>query len=261
MDGGPRDVLDLFSGVGGFSLGLDRAGFRTVAFCEREPFPRSILAKHWPGVPCYDDVCTLTSERMRSDGVPTPRLICGGFPCQDVSRAGAGAGLDGDRSGLWFQYLRIISECRPDWVVIENVKALAQRGLDRILSGLAGIGYDAEWQTVAAATVGAAHVRERVWVLAYPVLAGVEGPVLRGVIGFPGPEGWRGKEDLRVVTDRPFQPGRGWPQPLLRRVDDGFSGRVDRLKAIGNALHPSIPHAIGRCIRRYEAEKSEAEAA
>src|SRR5512139_2412547 len=112
-------VLDLFSGIGGFSLGLERAGMRTVAFCEIDPFCRRVLAKHWPDVPCYDDVRTVTADRLRTDGIGPIDAICGGFPCQDISLAGKGAGLDGKRSGLWFEYARIIGELRPRYVIVE----------------------------------------------------------------------------------------------------------------------------------------------
>ena len=111
-------VLDLFSGIGGFSLGLDRTGgFETVAFCEIESFPRRVLAKHWPEVPCYDDVRTLTAARLAADGI-TVDAICGGFPCQDISNAGLRAGIEGERSGLWSEYARLIGEIRPRYVGI-----------------------------------------------------------------------------------------------------------------------------------------------
>ena len=118
------NVLDLFSGIGGFSLGLERAGMKTVAFCEIEPFCRAVLAKHWPGVPIYEDVRSLTGAGLASAGI-VPDAICGGFPCQDISIAGKGAGLDGERSGLWHEYRRLIAEIRPRWVIIENVAPFA----------------------------------------------------------------------------------------------------------------------------------------
>jgi DNA (cytosine-5)-methyltransferase 1 len=162
------NVLDLFSGIGGFSLGLERTGgFKTVAFCEIEPFPRAVLAKHWPEVPCYDDVRTLTAERLAADGIPVD-VICGGFPCQDISIAGRGAGLEGARSGLWFDMLRLIDQTSPRWVIAENVSALRSRGLDDVLRGLAEIGYDAEWHCIPAGAIGAAHQRDRVWIVAHP---------------------------------------------------------------------------------------------
>ena len=164
---GPRlRVLDLFSGIGGFSLGLERAGMRTAAFCEIDPFCRQVLAKHWPKVPCYDDIRNLTGARLAADGLRAD-VICGGFPCLDISVAGRGVGLTGERSGLWFEYRRIIEEVAPRWVVVENVPALRSRGLDTVLGGLAALGYDAEWHCLPAAAVGAPHRRDRLWLVAY----------------------------------------------------------------------------------------------
>jgi DNA-cytosine methyltransferase len=161
------NVLDLFSGIGGFSLGLERTGgFRTVAFCEIEPYCRAVLKKHWPNVPCYEDVRTLTAERLRADGISVD-AICGGFPCQDISTAGKGAGIEGERSGLWKEYARIIGEVRPRYVIVENVAALLGRGLSRVLGDLAEIGYDAEWHCIPASYVGAPHRRDRLWIVAY----------------------------------------------------------------------------------------------
>jgi DNA (cytosine-5)-methyltransferase 1 len=160
-------VLDLFSGIGGFSLGLERAGMTTVAFCEVDPFCRRVLAKHWPEVPCYDDVRTLTGERLAADGISVD-VICGGFPCQDISVAGNGAGLAGERSGLWRDYARLIGEIRPRFVVVENVAALLFRGLGDVLGDLAALGYDAEWHCIPAAAVGAPHRRDRLWIVGYP---------------------------------------------------------------------------------------------
>ena len=165
-------ILDLFSGIGGFSLGLEKAGMQTAMFCEIEPFCRRVLAKHWPGVPIHDDVRTMGAELLARHGVAVD-LVCGGFPCQDLSVAGKGAGLTGSRSGLWFEYLRVIEETRPRWVVIENVPALRSRGLDIVLGGLAALGYDAEWHCIPAAAVGAPHRRDRVWIVANARRGGV----------------------------------------------------------------------------------------
>lgn len=163
------NVLDLFSGIGGFSLGLHRAGgFRTVAFCEQAPYPVRVLRRHWPDVPIYPDVRSLSAAALALDGVPRPDVVCGGFPCQDISLAGRGAGLAGERSGLWFEFQRIIAETQPRWVVIENVAALRSRGLDSVLGGLASIGYDAEWHCIPASALGAPHRRDRVWIVANP---------------------------------------------------------------------------------------------
>lgn len=149
-------VLDLFSGIGGFSLGLERTGgFKTVAFCEIEEFPRRVLAKHWPDVPIHRDVRELKAEHVGAVDV-----ICGGFPCQDISTAGKGAGLAGERSGLWREYARLVGEIRPRYVIVENVAALLGRGLGTVLGDLAALGYDAEWHCISAAAVGAPHKRD-----------------------------------------------------------------------------------------------------
>jgi DNA (cytosine-5)-methyltransferase 1 len=162
------NVLDLFSGLGGFSLGLERTGgFKTVAFCEIEEFPRRVLAKHWPEIPIYEDVRTLTVDRLRADGIAVD-VICGGFPCQDISLAGKGAGLAGERSGLWSEYARLIGELRPRYVIVENVAALLSRGLGAVLGDLAALGFDAEWHCIPASAVGAPHRRDRLWIVAYP---------------------------------------------------------------------------------------------
>jgi DNA (cytosine-5)-methyltransferase 1 len=169
-------VLDLFSGIGGFSLGLERTGgFETVAFCEIEPFPRKVLAKHWPEVPCYEDVTNLTGDILRRDGISVD-VITGGFPCQDISVAGKQAGIgEGTRSGLWSEIVRLIGELAPSFVIVENVAALLsgpseQRGgwFGSILGDLAECGYDAEWANIPASAVGAPHRRERVWIVAHP---------------------------------------------------------------------------------------------
>jgi DNA (cytosine-5)-methyltransferase 1 len=161
MPNEPLKVLDLFSGIGGFSLGLERAGMRTVAFCEIDPKCREILAKHWPNTPIHHDVTKLTATDIGPVDV-----ICGGFPCQDISLAGKGVGIEGERSGLWRDYARIIGELRPRYVVVENVAALLGRGLDRVLGDLAAFGFDAEWHCIPASAVGAHHRRDRLWIVA-----------------------------------------------------------------------------------------------
>ena len=171
----PLRLLDLFSGVGAFSLGLERSGgFKTAAFCEIDPFCRAVLDRHWPEVPKYDDVRSLTAERLAADGIVVD-AICGGFPCQDISAAGKGAGIAGERSGLWTEFARIIGELRPGYVIVENVSALLGRGLDVVLGDLAALGFDAEWHCVPASAIGAPHRRDRIWIVAYPMLDGPQG--------------------------------------------------------------------------------------
>ena len=155
--------LDLFSGIGGFSLGLERTGgFETVGFCDNDKKTHLVLKKHWPNVPIYDDVSTL-----KGSDLGTIDIITGGFPCQDLSVAGKGAGLAGARSGLWFELHRLIKETKPKWVIAENVAVLRSRGLDQVLRSLDEIGYDAEWHCIPASAVGAPHRRDRIWIVAY----------------------------------------------------------------------------------------------
>jgi len=166
-------VLDLFSGIGGFSLGLERTGgFETVAFCEIEEFPRKVLNKHWPDVPIYEDVRNVTAERLRADGI-IPDIITGGFPCQDISVAGNQAGIgEGTRSGLWSECARLLGDIRPRYAIFENVTALLSgdngRWFEQVLWDISKVGYDAEWHCISASELGAYHHRDRVWILAYP---------------------------------------------------------------------------------------------
>lgn len=251
-------VLSLFAGIGGFDLGLERTGgFRTVAFCEIDPFCQRVLAKHWPGVPCYDDVTKLTAAKLAADGIAVD-CIAGGFPCQDVSKGGPGTGLEGNRSGLWSEYARLIGELLPSWIIIENVPELRPRGLERVLREIAALGYDAEWHCLPASAVGAPTRRDRLWLIAYPVGSRVEGLLQVGAIGETGSWGWRGEADLLAVASSPFEPGSRWPQPLLRRVDERVPSRFHRIARIGNAVVPQIPEMIGRAILAAEQEQRRA---
>ena len=149
-------------------MGLESAGFETVAFCEIEDFPRKVLAKHWPDVPIYGDVKELTGERLKADGISID-VITAGFPCQDISHAGQGAGIkEGTRSGLWSEVARLAGELRPSYLILENVAAITGRGADIVLGDLAEIGYDAEWHCIPASAVGAPHRRDRWWCISYP---------------------------------------------------------------------------------------------
>jgi DNA (cytosine-5)-methyltransferase 1 len=227
------NVLDLFSGIGGFSLGLERAGMRTVAFCEIDGFARRVLARHWPDVPVYPDVRELTAASLASDGIGVD-VICGGFPCQDISGMGKREGLEGDRSGLWREYARLIGELRPRYVIVENVAALLERGLGRVLGDLTELGYDAEWDVVPAAAVGAPQFRERVWILAHPM---------------QGPERPRWVRGL-CEGETPNWPGL--VLPVGSGVADGIPDWVDRVGACGNAVVHHIPELIGRAIMNAE---------
>lgn len=154
-------VLDLFSGIGGFSLGLERAGMQTVAFCEINEFCRSVLAKHWPDVPVHDDITTRDFVAGEAD------VVVGGFPCQDVSRAGKRAGLSGERSGLYRELVRALRLVRPKHAIVENVAALLADGMGTVLGDMAESGFDLEWDCVPACALGAPHERDRVWIVAH----------------------------------------------------------------------------------------------
>jgi len=154
-------IGSLFSGIGGLELGLERAGLgRVVWQCEQDAWCRQVLARHWPDAVRYDDVTTMGLDGEEVEHVD---VLCGGFPCQDISTAGAGAGLDGARSGLFFELMRVVRLVRPWIVVLENVAALVARGLERVVGALVEAGYDVTWAVVSAASVGAPHLRERVF--------------------------------------------------------------------------------------------------
>ena len=225
------NVLDLFSGIGGFSLGLERAGMKTIAFCEVDKKCQEVLRKHWKDVPIFDDVTTLKGTDI--DG--TVDVICGGFPCQDISLAGKGAGLEGERSGLWWEFHRLIKEIKPSWAIIENVSALRNRGLDQVLRSLDEIGYDAEWHCITAASIGAPHRRDRIWIIAYPNSEGLEGQ-------------WKVSSRISKELKDPSYSCWWATEPNVGRVAHGIPNRVDRLKQLGNAVVPQIPELIGRAV-------------
>jgi DNA (cytosine-5)-methyltransferase 1 len=286
-------VLDLFSGIGGFSLGLERTGgFETAAFCEYADFPRKVLAKHWPDVPCFPDVRELKGEDING---PID-VICGGYPCQPFSQAGQRRGKEDDRH-LWPEFSRLVDELRPTWVIGENVAGHISMGLDDVLSDLEGQGYACRTFVIPACAVGAPHRRDRVWSIASRndadadsvrshrtpkhVIRGREpsdrqvslfGPfceVLAGsggasvgeasdvadadtagreerhatpIANEPGPPAWR------IDAERDF-----WlTEPDVGRVANGVPRRVDRLKALGNAVVPQIPEMIGHAILQAE---------
>jgi DNA (cytosine-5)-methyltransferase 1 len=223
----PLRVLSLFAGIGGFDLGLERTGgFKTVAFCEIDPFCRRVLAKHWPEVPCYHDVRELAAEQIGPVDV-----ICGGFPCQDISTAGTGAGIDGKRSGLWSEYARLIGELRPRYVIVENVAALLGRGLGRVLGDLAALGYDAEWDCIPASAIGAPHRRDRIWIVAYPSL----------VLGDGGEHNRRGYCESAVPL--PELRDRGGHENVANSNGRDDTERLDRRANSGTASPSESGHA------------------
>ena len=158
-------ILDTFAGIGGFSYAAEKliGGFETTQFIEIDPFCQKVLKKHWPHVPIHDDIRTFTAKPFQY------QVITGGFPCQDISVAGLQKGITEEtRSGLFFELMRVIRMVRPQYVVLENVAAILNRGLDIVLRELSEAGYDAEWSVIPASSVGACHQRSRWWLVAYP---------------------------------------------------------------------------------------------
>jgi len=231
-------IGSLFSGIGGLEMALQAAGCGPVLWhCDSDPMARAVLGIRYPGAPIFDDVRNIDAT------TPAPDLICGGFPCQDISFAGIGAGIEGERSGLWKECARIVRVLRPRLVFIENVAALAARGLDRVLADLAGLGFDAEWDVFRASDVGAPHRRDRLFILAHA--HGVGSKEIRRLGPLDPNRAARGRHaDGRRVADARFPPTRdridGWlgPQPEVRRGTDGIPNRV-ALRLLGNAVVPA----------------------
>jgi DNA (cytosine-5)-methyltransferase 1 len=310
-------VGSLFTGIGGFDLGLERAGMRVLWQCEQDDWCRQVLARHWPGVPCHPDVRDLMADpggerRQRRSSefgaggasalggeagdlagdpcgarmpvsVPYVDILSGGFPCQDLSYAGKGAGLAGERSGLWSEFARLVRELRPRYVIVENVPALRSRGLGVVLGDLAACGYDAEWDCLPAGAFGAPHRRDRIWIVAYPdaEVAGASQLVAdpddagrvqqrrSGPSAAQQPSVEYGGDSLAYANecrrdggagnvteaDGRSQPENGdwWElEPDVGRVAHGIPRRVDRLRGLGNALVPQIAEWIGHRIMEFE---------
>jgi DNA (cytosine-5)-methyltransferase 1 len=231
-------VLDLFSGIGGFSLGLERAGMQTAAFCEIDGFCRRLLARHWPGVPIYPEIKQLTARRLHHDHIKHIDLICGGYPCQPFSVAGHQRG-ERDPRHLWPEMYRILRELRPRWLVCENVAGHVELGLDAVLGDLEAAGYSATTFVIPACAVGAPHRRDRVWIVAHAPGLGLQGPL--------GKEGRQLTQELSSA-----QVWRHLPAPFTCGSIDGIPFGVDRLRALGNAVVPQIPELIGKAILACE---------
>jgi len=249
-------VLDLFSGIGMFSYGLHKTGlYHTEVFCDIDEVCREVLAKRFPSVGViHSDIRTLSGYPSfvyhTYDNTPGYQLnvsrevdiIVGGFPCQDISSANLDKpkGLFGDKSSLWYEFLRLIQQIKPKGVIIENVSRLTSRGLDRVLYGLAKTGYDAEWCSIRASDFRAPHKRERVYILAYPSSIGWKDEVSLEQ-AYKERKVLRSWENLQDICDNPFERSCGLPQPLFRGGYDGNPRDVDRLKQVGNSIYwPTI---------------------
>ena len=236
-------LLDLFSGIGGFSLAAQwvwKDKLDIVGFCEIDQYCRKVLKKNFPDTTIYNDIKTLSGFSFNNVDI-----ITGGFPCQDISQVGRGEGIEGERSGLWSEMHRVISEVRPRFAIIENVPMLATRGGTRIINDLAKIGYDAEWQTISAKQVGAWHQRERIWIVAY-----ANGKRLQRLVS-RSQTSKRSNESVGLCNRISEQ--SGWnAQPRVCRVANGVSNRMDRLKGLGNAIVPQIAYYIFSKIKQME---------
>lgn len=215
---------------------------RTVAFCEINEWRRGHLERHWPGIPVYSDI-----RELQASAIGPVDVICGGFPCQDISEAGKRVGIDGSRSGLWSEMLRLVRELRPRWVIAENVAALRYRGYDRVQADLAEAGYACRPLVVAALHVGATQERRRTWIVANANDARLQGAERAGKSDAP-------REEREASRCEPLRSNCGyWPPgpgavANIPRMADGPTDRVHRLKALGDTIVPQIPEIIGRAI-------------
>ena len=233
-------VLDLFAGIGGFSLGLERTGgFETVAFCEKDEKAQLVLKKHWPDTPVYGDIKELTHERLQSDGI-VPDIITGGFPCQDISAAGKGKGIIGERSGLWSEMFRLIRDVRPAWAIIENVSALRSKGLALVLQDFCSVGYCAEWHCIPASAVGAPHQRDRVWITAYHNTDSEGQPVV-------SEHGEASKLQEHVANTKRGRCGKNGEQRGVEEIyGSGTHAKLPPKKSSADVAHANKPRLEGR---------------
>ena len=266
-------ILDTFAGIGGFSYAAHElvGGFETTQFVEIDPFCQKVLKKHFPKVPCHDDIKTFTAYPGQYD------VITGGFPCQDLSVAGKRAGITKQsRSGLFYELIRVIRLVRPKFVVMENVAAILNNGLGIVLGELSEAGYNAEWSIISASSLGACHRRSRWWLIAYPNSFGCGGGSGKGCSiqerPFFSGEQTRSKmgsetercsplsansnsEGLQREILREMESGiwsakhtrrldPNWrsyvSKPILPRGSYGLSNRVDRTRALGNSIVPAV---------------------
>ncbi len=265
-DGALRE-LALIAGAGGGILGGKLLGWRTICAVERDAYAAQVLAQRQndgilEAFPIWSDVQTFDGKPWR--GIVD--VISGGFPCQDISSAGRGAGIDGERSGLWSQFFRIIGEILPDYAYIENSPMLTLRGLDRVICDLASLGYSAEWGVISASNLGAPHERERIWIVAYSnrITArrlsigekqAISEPCIKSEISNTSSIGQSGsrkherscntaanrkREANRIINIRERTGGPWLIEPRLDRVANGVAYRMDRLKAIGNGQVPAV---------------------
>jgi len=235
--------LDLFSGLGGFALGAYWAGWRfdEYYFSEVDEYAIKVYRQRFPDAEALGDITAIdTGDLPKGDWV-----ITGGFPCQDISNAGKRKGIQGSRSGLWFEMWRIIRDLRPRWVIAENVGAITFRGLAVVLNSLAQIGYDAEWTDIRASDMGAPHRRERIWIVAYPYSKNIQRR-------FKQSRSYR--EQIRTMAlPKTWQTNESILSPsALCRTSDGIPHRVERTKCLGNSIVPQIAELLFNQIKEVE---------
>lgn len=261
------NVLDLFSGIGGFSLGFEKTNeFKTVAFIEIDPFCRKVLNKNWPNVPIFEDIKTITEDDLQC--LDKIDVICGGFPCQPVSSCGKRQG-DCDERWLWPEFYRVVCMVKPSWIVVENVVGLLSIDNGQLFGGilrdLAQIGYNAEWQVLRASDVGAPHKRERIFLVAYSDSIRLDSPPIfkRSIYKNLFEKNFWPNHNTIYIGDLK----RTFPEiPINLRNDDGISEKLDkdmmrstnfsmpnniiqhRIKALGNAIVLQLTEYIGVCI-------------
>lgn len=242
------NFLDLCAGIGGFSLGLEWAGMTCAGQVEIDDYCTKILEKHWPNVPRWRDLKTVSPAEL-----PAVELICGGYPCQPFSQAGLRRGEEDDRH-LWPYILPIVASLQPAWCLFENVAGHITLGLDQVLSDLEDIGYSTRPLVIPACAVGSPQWRERVWIIAHSNRCGCEGRVRKELSP---------KETRRVASWSPLpSASRGWipgryalPTSRLFRGTDGIPRGLDRVVALGNAVVPQVVAEIGRAIMAAENRK------
>lgn len=248
-------LLDLFSGIGGFSLAAHWAGIETIGFCEQDEFCQTVLKKHWPDVPIVDDIFKLRGEQFG-----TVDIISGGFPCQPFSLSGKRKGTEDNRH-LWPQMFRIISEARPTWIVGENVVGIINVALKGVLSDLESIGYETQCFVIPACAVDAPHRRDRVWIIANACSdVGTFGIFDRDskkseTKNIQKKKWSKNREFFEMASD--FDKGlRKWegdiPKPSLVRISNGLSQELDRIKSLGNAIVPQVAFKIFKSICEIE---------
>jgi len=232
VNNGGATHLDLFSGIGGFAIAARWAGFRTVGFCEWEPYCQKLLKQHWPGVPVHGDIRDLDGTKYKGT-----TIITGGFPCQPFSHAGKQRGKEDNRY-LWPEMLRVIREAGPRWVLGENVAGIVNMALDQVLVDLEAQGYTTGSVIVPACAVDAPQRRDRCWILANS--------------NVPGCSKQRGTKPIEKKLPPP-QCGSGWgTEPGVCRVVDGLPNRAHRLKGLGNAIVPKVAYTIMEAMRQME---------